>query len=367
MRHSAIFCACLFSLLSQSAPTHAADPQPGLVSREFLYETAPFPECHASTIVETPMGLVVAWFGGTEEKHPDVGIWISALRDGRWQAPREVATGVQYTRPDGTAHRHPTWNPVLWQVPGGPLLLFWKCGPDPASWWGMLAVSNDHGETWSAPQRLPEQIDGPVRNKPILLPDGTLLCGSSTENAGWRVHFERTRDLGRTWERVGPIHDGRTFGAIQPTLLTRPDGSILALCRNQNGNGSILATSSADGGRTWSELKPTALPNPNSGIDGVSLKNGRHVLIYNHTHRGQGTPRGREMLNLAISDDAETWHAGLILDNEPRAEFSYPAVIQTNDGLVHVTWTWKRQRIVHAVVDPQQLKPVPFVDGGWPK
>jgi predicted neuraminidase len=75
------------------------------------------------------MGLVVAWFGGTEAKHPDVGIWISAYRDGRWQTPREVANGIQYTRPDLTAHRHPTWNPVLWQVPGGPLLLFWKCGP----------------------------------------------------------------------------------------------------------------------------------------------------------------------------------------------------------------------------------------------
>jgi predicted neuraminidase len=366
MLRSAIVFACLLSLLSQSAGSVSADSSPGLVSREFLYEDAPFPECHASTIVETPQGLVVAWFGGTEEKHPDVGIWISSFLDGRWQAPREVATGVQYTRPDGSQHRHPTWNPVLWQVSGGPLMLFWKCGPDPASWWGMLSLSHDHGETWSAPQRLPEQIDGPVRNKPILLPDGTLLCGSSTENAGWRVHFERTADLGRTWERVGPIHDGRTFGAIQPTLLTRPDGTVLALCRNQNGNGSILSTSSADGGRTWSELRPTALPNPNSGIDGVTLKNGRHVLIYNHTHRGQGMPRGREMLNLAVSEDGETWQAGLVLDNEPRAEFSYPAVIQTSDGMVHVTWTWKRQRIVHAVVDPAKLKLLPMKNGTWP-
>lgn len=367
MLRAAIFCASLLAALGPSRPCHSDDMPPGLVSREFIYEFAPFPECHASTIAETPMGLVVAWFGGTEEKHPDVGIWISTLRNGHWQEPREVASGVQYTRPDGSAHRHPTWNPVLWQVPNGPLMLFWKCGPDPASWWGMLAISNDHGETWGPPLRLPEQIDGPVRNKPILLPDGTLLCGSSTENAGWRVHFERTRDLGRTWERVGPIHDGRTFGAIQPTLLTRPDGSIIALCRNQNGNGAILSTSSTDGGKTWSDLKPTTLPNPNSGIDAVTLKNGHHVLIYNHTRRGEGTPRGREMLNLAVSDDAENWQAGLVLENQPRAEFSYPAVIQTTDGMVHITWTWKRQRIVHAVVDPQKLRPRPFTSNSWPE
>lgn len=206
----------------------ASDSPPGLISRQFIYERAPFPECHASTIVETPEGLVAAWFGGTEEKHPDVGIWTSRFRDGVWSAPVEVANGIQHTFVDGKVHRHPTWNPVLFQYPNGPLALFWKCGPDPASWWGVMSLSTDHGVTWTQPCRLPEHIDGPVRNKPILLSDGTLLCGSSTEFDGWRVHFEKTADFGRTWQRTPAIHDGRTVSAIQPTLLTVAGGRILA-------------------------------------------------------------------------------------------------------------------------------------------
>ena len=340
---------------------------PGLISRDFLYEKASFPECHASTIAETPEGLIAAWFGGTEEKHPDVGIWISHFRNKQWSAPEEVATGVQYVRADGSVHRHPTWNPVLFQYPEGPLVLYWKCGPDPASWWGMISMSGDHGKTWTPACRLPEHIDGPVRNKPVLLRDGTLLCGSSTESDGWRVHFERTADFGRTWQRTAAIHDGKAIGAIQPALLTHPDGTIQALCRNQNGSGQILSTSSGDGGLTWTELEPTALPNPNSGIDAVTLKSGSHLLVYNHTWRGKGTPQGREMINLASSEDGRTWKAVLTLEHEAKSEFSYPAIIQTADGLVHITYTWKRQRIVHAVVDPQKLSANDIVDGQWPE
>ena len=358
------FVAALLSRLTSSTAVSAE--QPGIASREFIYEKAPFPECHASTIEETQAGLIVAWFGGTEEKHPDVGIWVSRRIDGRWSDSIEVANGVQYSLPDGTLHRHPTWNPVLFQYPDGPLLLFWKCGPSPDMWWGMMARSEDHGVTWSEPKRLPEHIDGPVRNKPILLTDGTLLCGSSTEFDGWRVHFERTADQGRTWQRTPPIHDGRAVGAIQPTLMRHVDGRIQALCRNQNGDGQILSTSSADCGLTWSELTPIGLPNPNSGIDAVTLKDGRQLLVYNHTFRGKGSPRAREMMNVAISCDGIHWQPALTLDRETKAEFSYPAVIQAADGQVHITYTWKRQKVSHVVVRPEDLVLREFQDGNWP-
>ena len=78
----------------------------------------------------------------------------------------------------------------------------------------------------NVPRRLPDPFLGPIKNKPIELGRGEILCPSSTEDKGWRVHFERTTDLGNHWEMIGPINDGITFGAIQPTLLSHRDGRL---------------------------------------------------------------------------------------------------------------------------------------------
>jgi predicted neuraminidase len=348
-----------------------ADDFPGLVSTEFLAEKFPFRECHASTLVETPDGLVCAMFGGSSEGNDDVGIWVALHREGRWSTAEEVANGIQYLAPDGKpGSRHPCWNPVLFRPSsaGAPLLLFYKCGPSPSTWWGMLATSPDNGKTWDQPCRLPEGIDGPVKNKPIELADGTLLCGSSTESKGWRLHLEMTRDLGITWTRVGPLHDGKDKGAIQPSILTHPDGRLQILCRNYNGNdGDLWTCSSRDGGFTWTPLESTGLPNPNSGTDALTLSDGRHLLVYNHTNRKGTPPLGRSMLNIAVSEDGRTWRAATILERRDGAEFSYPAVIQTNDGLVHITYTWDRKRIRHTILDPTKLElSDPIKDRLWP-
>lgn len=315
----------------------------GVLKSEFIYDSAPFPQCHASTLAETPMGLVAAWFGGTREKHPDVGIWFSRHQQGQWTAPVEVANGVQ-----NETLRHPCWNPVLFQVPDGPLLLFYKVGPSPSTWWGMLIRSSDGGQTWSAPERLPDDIAGPIKNKPILLADGRLLAGSSTEDQGWRVHMEWTSDQGRTWQRTAVLNDGQMVHAIQPTILQHPQGKLQILCRSR-GTGKVLQAWSEDGGKSWSELADLDLPNPNSGIDGVTLGDGRHALVYNHT------PRGRSPLNVAVSADGRRWTMAAVLEDTP-GEYSYPAIIQTADGLVHVTYTWKRQKVKHVVLDPAAWK-----------
>jgi predicted neuraminidase len=230
---------------------------------------------------------------------------------------------------------------VLFQPKNGPLLLFYKVGPSPSTWWGALVRSTDAGQTWSKPERLPEGILGPIKNKPVLL-DGTLLCGSSTEHDGWRLHFEWTTDGGRTWQKTEPLNDGKEFGAIQPAILVHGPKKVQYLCRSRQQK--ILTGTSEDGGRTWSNMAATELPNPNSGLDAVTLQDGRHVLIYNHT------PRGRSPINVAVSKDGQSWTPGPILENEPGKEFSYPAVIQTADGRVHVTYTWKRQKVKHVVL-----------------
>jgi predicted neuraminidase len=316
--------------------------QSPIVRSEFIFETAPFPSCHASTIVETKGGLVAAWFGGTAERNPDVGIWTSRFEHGAWTPPVEVANGVQ-----SAALRYPTWNPVLFQPTGGPLLLFYKVGPSPSAWWGMVTRSSDAGQTWSTPEKLPDGILGPIKNKPVQLANGDVLSGSSTENNGWQVHFERSTDGGRTWTAPPPLNDGHTVAAIQPSVLTHTGGRLQALGRTQSGR--IFETWSSDGGHTWTPLALTSLPNPNAGIDAVTLRDGRSLVVYNHT------ARGRSPLNVAISPDGRAWKMVLVLEDQPGQEYSYPAVIQSSDGLVHITYTWRRQRIKHVVIDPARF------------
>jgi predicted neuraminidase len=342
---------CLASTLS---PMNAANaPQPGLLKSEFIFETAPFPECHASTIVESESGLVAAWFGGTHERHPDVGIWLSRFVDGKWSPPREFANGIQ-----SATNRYPCWNPVLFQPKTGPLLLFYKVGPSPSKWWGMLMELPDVQSAFSGhipkPRRLPEGILGPIKNKPVQLANGDILCPSSTEDNGWRVHFESTSDLGKTWHKTEPVNDGKTIGAIQPSILFHPNGRLQALGRTKQDK--IFEIWSSDRGKAWGEMKLTTLPNPNSGIDAVTLRDGRQLLVYNHS------TKGRSPLNVAISADGKVWQSGLVLEDAPGKQFSYPAVIQAKDGLVHITYTWKRERIKHAVLDPSKLKLQPLAN-----
>ena len=323
----------------------ANTPEIQVLQEEFIFESAPFPESHASTIVETRGGtLCAAWFGGTKEKNPDVGIWFSRYTDGVWTPPEEAANGIQSEN-----LRYPCWNPVLFQPENGPLMLFFKVGENPAKWWGEWMVSDDGGITWRDRKRLPEGFIGPVKNKAVQLADGTILSPSSTENDGWTSHFEWSRDGGKSWEKGAPIHSKEECGSIQPTILFHADGKLQMLARNRSGN--VLSAFSQDGGRTWSRPEETDLPNPNSGIDAVTLRSGRHLLVYNPLPTTPGFWGGkRERLAVALSDDGLHWKEVLTLENTKNGEFSYPAVIQTRDENVHITYTWQRKRIKHVVL-----------------
>lgn len=360
-----------------AAAARAQSSNPAIVASEIINEHAPYPSSHASTVAQTTAGtLVAAWFGGTGEGKPDVGIWLARQVAGRWTSAKEVASGAQA---DGS--RVACWNPVLFQAPGGPLVLFYKVGPTTREWWGMEMTSTDDGKTWSRAQRLPDGVLGPIKDKPVALPNHHWLAGSSTESSPtqWRVHFELTPDDGRTWSVVGPVDRGAGFDAIQPTLLLPGHGRIEALCRTKQG--VIAMTWSSDSGRTWTPLAATDLPNPNSGIDGVTLADGRLLLVYNHSaHLPAWSGHGyRSPLDVALSRDGLHWKHALVIEAAPRAAsdsaeaddptaaptlqqrmevgagFAYPAVIQTADGLVHIVYTWNRKAIKHVVVDPRKL------------
>jgi alpha-L-rhamnosidase len=335
----------------------------GILVDEFICEKPPFAESHAPTIAETKEGhLIASWFGGTKERNPDVCIWTSRYINHTWTEPQNVADGIV-----NDTLRYATWNPVLYQAPNGELQLYYKVGPNVAGWVGKVITSNDGGATWSAPRNLPEGFLGPVKNKPVLLEDGTLLCPSSTESDGWKVHFEATKDFGRTWEKIGPINDGKTFHAIQPSILTHTDGRLQILCRTQE---RVIGESwSSDYGKTWTPVTGTMLPNNNSGIDAVTLQDGRQLLVYNHLlphdtlKRGKGA---RTPLNVAVSEDGKTWRAALVLEDSPIGQYSYPSVIQTKDGLVHIVYTWRRKAIKHVVVDPDKWILSQIENMKWP-
>lgn len=324
-----------------------------LISNKYILDNPPFIECHASTIETTQSGgLIASWFGGSKEGNKDVEIWISHYRDDKWSYPKSVANGIQHE-----GKRYPCWNPVLFQVPNGPLMLFYKVGPTPSTWWGMLKKSHDGGLTWTKGVRLPEDILGPIKNKPFLTTDGRLICSSSTEvnpNEGWKIHFEITPDFGESWYISPSISDSELFNAIQPSILSFKGGNVLqAIARSKDAG--VVASWSFDKGRSWEPLTKVGLPNPNSGTDAVTLKNGLQVLIYNHSEKPKGKWSGeRSPLNVAISTDGITWYNVLELENE-KGEYSYPAVVEGNDGKVHISYTWNRRNIKHAIVDSRIL------------
>ena len=354
----------IWALMTMAFGAHAqlSKWQNGIVVNEFIFDTASFPESHAATIAETPAGLVAAWFGGTKERNPDVEIRVSRMVAGKWTAPVSVADGVVNAK-----LRYPTWNPVLYQVPKGELLLFYKIGPSPGTWKGWMKTSKDNGKTWSAAKALPDGFLGPIKNKPVMLSNGVLLSPTSTENDGWKVHFEASNDSGKTWTMIGPINDGKTTAAIQPSILQFKNGKLQILARSKSR--AIMESWSNDNGKTWSPLTPTSLPNNNSGTDAVTLKDGRQLLVYNHVLPPDSAKNGkgaRTPLNLAYSFDGKTWYASAILEDSPIGQYSYPSIIQGKDGMVHVVYTWRRKKIKYVKIDPSKLQGIKIVDGKWP-
>jgi predicted neuraminidase len=299
-----------------------------------------FLQCHASSVLHIKDdNFLVAWFGGTHEKHDDVGIWLSKGKPGAWSKPVEIAK----IRED--AH----WNPVLFRSPDGTIILFFKVGKTIDHWETWYKTSTDNGETWTEATELvmgDKGGRGPVRNKPIMLSDGTWLAPASNENKGvWNAFVDRSEDNGKTWTESSFFPVNRDSipeeGIIQPALWESSPGNVHALLRSSAG--VICRSDSKDNGKTWSPVYKTTLPNPNSGIDLTKLDDGTLVLAYNRDGKNWGA---RNPIALAISNDnGDTWSTSIDIETgKDDDEFSYPSIIHFGDTVM-VTYTWKRQRV----------------------
>lgn len=315
-----------------------------LIKSELVFEKAPFKQCHASSLAELSDGKIMAvWFGGTHEGNNDVSIWGSIRNQNDWSEPKLIADGMI-----NDSLRYPCWNPVLFKSRNGELYLFYKVGPSPSKWWGMFKKSLDDGQTWSAPMKLPDGILGPIKNKPIYTSNGRIISPSSIERSDiWHAHMEISDDDGITWTKV-PVDTTTGYKLIQPTLLTLNDGSLLALMRSDQNY--IVESRSSDNGATWSKPGKTTLKNPNSGIDAVTFSNGLHLLVYNPSGAGNEWFEGRSKLYLAISSDGKFWNDIYRLEDNISGEYSYPAIIQSGDGLVHITYTFNRVNIKYVII-----------------
>ncbi len=321
---------------------------PQVVVDEFLYKRASFPECHSASIVETKKGdLVATYFGGTKERNPDVCIWVSRKLKGKtdWTPPQMVADGV--FSPD---YREACWNPVIYEMPDGELRIYFKIGVNVAKWKGWLVRSKDGGKTWGKREQLPDTIYGPIKNKPILN-KGRLISPTSDERDGWKLYFEYSDDLGKTWKRTAYVDAEQGIKAIQPSIIVLPDGRLEALCRTRSRH--IGVTYSNDNGETWSKLTFIDTPNNNSGIDAVNLQDGSYALICNDWPIEPDKEKGaRTPLSIMRSQDGIHWNHWITLEDSPILQYSYPSIIQSRDGHIHVVYTWRRQRVKHVELIP---------------
>jgi len=316
-----------------------------ILKDELIFQSPPFKNCHASTLVETNDGnIIISCFGGTREGASDVAIWNTVYdkMSQQYSPPSKIEDG----RINDTSS-FPLWNPVLFKRNDGRIFLFYKKGPNPREWSGLYTTSDDNGLSWNKVVALPKDILGAIKNKPIQLENGTVVAPSSVElNSGkWFSTVEISADNCNSWQRY--IIDSSHYDVIQPSIIQHKNGSLSVLLRSKQGR--ILTSSSRDG-KTWSPIKKTNLANPNSGIDAVTLKNGGYLIVYNPDVPGRDWWEGRAKLRVAYSKNGKKWKDILILEDKPKGEFSYPSIIQTSDGLVHLTYTYDRVNIKHVVL-----------------
>ncbi len=309
---------------------------------EFIFTDSITQSCHAATIVELENhNLLTAWFGGTYEGAKDVGIYSSVFKENKWSKPTCIIEPLIINE-----DTLPCWNPVLFKSNSHQLYLFYKVGKNPREWFGAMIKSSDNGISWSKAELLPKDILGPIKNKPIEIENGIILCGSSTEksNGEWRVHVELFNEKENSWQKI-PVQNTKDFDVIQPTFIELENKKIQMLCRSKHNK--VICSMSEDMGKTWSDMDTIAVPNSNSGIDAVTVSNNLFLMVNNPLNHGKEWFNGRNRLDVEYSYNGENWEKIIDLENQDKGQFSYPAIIKSSDGLIHIVYTYNRKYIKH--------------------
>jgi len=330
--------------LSDPAPARVVDDPYGSMRffSSFVFDELPGVAVnHCPTLAEAPNGdILCLWYAGSYESSEDQALYLARLPKGerRWEATERVLWNPE----------QPPGNAVIFRTPDDKVGIVWgrmeqsrpmRRGTGWSECRLLYRTSGDNGRTWSADVEIPDSFGTTPRNVPLTLQDGRLalpISGETTEDRGsFLLYLNAGSD---TWTRGGFAH-----GGSQPTVIQRDNGDLLSLMR---GKPRIPQSISTDGGATWSESRPTELKNPGSGIAMTRLKSGRVVLVFNDTDQSDRYP-----LSIIQSfDGGETWEEQRTLEAD-WGEFSYPSIIQADDGTIHVSYTYRRYHIKHVAFD----------------
>lgn len=314
-------------------------------SERMLLDSMPTKACHAATLAEVKHGkIIAAWFGGSYEGAKDVSIYCCTISPVQGKPKRVASPSIE------GKDTLPCWNPVLFKSKSGMLYLFYKVGKNPREWKGYVITSKNEGNSWSKPRALPVGFLGPIKNKPIEVHKGVLLCPSSVETVTdnrWISHVELYNEATLQWRKI-PIDSASKFGVIQPTLLSHNADTVQALMRSRQNR--IVESWSYDGGSTWQRMDTLSVLNPNAGIDAVRMSGFCFLLVNSPLLSGKDWFNGRNVLELAYSKDGRCWRHLQTLEHEPEGEFSYPAIIKDGKGMIHIIYTYNRHNFKYVSI-----------------
>lgn len=327
-------------------------PQRGRTDLAFLTSAPVFDAipgragCHSPTLTCFDNGELLAAWTSYVGPHELTGSAIYLARrpagSTAWSTPR-----LHADRPDGDG------NPVLYSE-GDRVWLFQAVVP---GGWSTSRIefqtSSDRGESWTLPQVIPGPIGSNVRSPPIRTADGGLLLPAYDNLWQRALFFEDVSAVPDhpDWQLVASLGPYLLKPTIQPALAALRDGRLVSLMRTDKG-GSLLASTSEDGGNTWATAYPTGIPSAGAPAALVPLAGGRLLLVFDDS------TRSRINLSAAVSDDdGRTWSPPLRITD--RDDAAYPAAVQAPDGVIHVLFSDARMRITHVQLDESALVPVP--------